>query len=259
MLRNIYGPLSGGLMQEMVIDIISNNLANTNTTAFKADEISFSEIHPDPWSNYSSPHPPALPKQDLDFSQPLVGNEMSYVGLSEIKTAHTQGPLQKTSNSSDMALEGDGYFEVSTPFGERVTRDGSFSVNKDGFLVTKNGYIVQGEKGPVTGLRLGALKVLPTGEIYSDNNFIDKMKVINFKDKTMLERLGQNLWIHNGSPENKIAFKGLVQQGYLEGSNVNPMKNLTNLIVAHRAYEALQKAVKAHDECAQRANKISEI
>ena len=80
-----------------------------------------------------------------------------------------------------------------------------------------------------------------------------------FIDKKSLERLGENLWIHNGSPNNYKKPEGEVTQGYIEGSNVNPMKNLTNLIIAHRTYEALQKSIKAHDETMQNANKIAEL
>ncbi len=259
MLKNVYAPLSGGVLQEKVIDIISNNLANVNTTAFKEDEISFAEKKADPWPSYATPHPPAPFKTDMSELNPLRGNEMSYVALSEIKTSHSQGSLQRTSNESDMAIEGDGFFEVTTPFGERLTRDGGFNVNNDGYLVTKNGYMVQGENGPISGLHADSLKVLPTGEIYSGKQFIDKIKISVVTDKNSLERLGQNLWIHNGAPDNLAKFTGRVEQGYLEASNVNPMKNLTNLIIAHRTYEALQKSVKSQDETMQNANKISEL
>ena len=83
--------------------------------------------------------------------------------------------------------------------------------------------------------------------------------MISFKDNTLLERLGESLWIHNGPPENVKAPVGEITQGYLEGSNVNPMRNLTNMIIAHRSYEALQKTVKSQDETMQNANKISEV
>ena len=146
-----------------------------------------------------------------------------------------------------------------TPFGERLTRDGSFNINNDGFLITKNGYVVQGENGPIAGLNGESLKILPSGEVYAGKQFIDKLKVVAFNDKSALERLGENLWIHNGSPDNLIISNAEITQGYLEASNVNPMKNLTNLIIAHRTYEALQKTVKAQDETMQNANKIAEL
>lgn len=259
MLNNVYAPLSGGVLQERVIEIISNNLANVNTTAFKEDEISFKAEEANPWPSYATPHPPAPFKLNMEELNPLRGNEMSYVSLSEIKTSHSQGALQKTSNETDLALQGDGFFQVMTPFGERLTRDGGFNVNNDGYLVSKNGYMVQGENGPISGLTGAQIKVLPTGEVYTGNKFIDKLKIIDFSDKSNLERLGDNLWTYNGSPDNLIPSRAEVSQGYLEASNVNPMRNLTNLIIAHRTYESLQKTVKAHDESMQNANKIAEL
>ncbi len=132
MLKNVYSPLSGGVLQERLMEIISNNLANTNTTAFKEDEISFQAQEANPWPSYATPHPPAPFKLNMLDLWPLKGNEMAYVTLSEIRTAHTQGSLRKTSNPNDMAIQGDGFFEVMTPFGERLTRDGGFSISNDG-------------------------------------------------------------------------------------------------------------------------------
>lgn len=259
MLKNVYSPLSGGVLQERIMEIISNNLANANTTAFKEDEISFQAQEANPWPSYATPHPPAPFKMNMQELWPLKGNEMEYVTLSEIRTAHSQGPMIKTGNPLDVAVQGDGFFEVMTPFGERLTRDGGFSISNDGILITKSGAVVQGENGAISGLNGKDFSILPTGEIYVGKKFVDKLKVIAFKDTTLLERLGESLWLHNGPPENLKAPVGEVTEGYLEGSNVNPMRNLTNMIIAHRSYEALQKTVKSHDETMQNANKISEV
>ncbi len=259
MLKNIYAPLSGGVMQEKIIDIIANNLANTNTTAFKEDQIAFKAEEANPWPSYATPHPPAPFKLNMQDVYPLKGNEMAYVSLAEVKTSFDQGSLQKTGNDTDFALQGSGFFEVNTPFGKRLTRDGGMIVNPEGVLVNKNGYPVQGENGIIQGLHGGKLQVLGTGEVYIGKQFIDKMKVTACTNEKLLERIGENLWIHNGPPENLKKFQGEVTQGYLEASNVNPMRNLTNMILAHRSYEALQKAVKTQDETMQHANKIAEV
>lgn len=259
MIKNVYAPLSGGLMQEKIIDIIANNLANTNTTAFKEDEIAFKAEEANPWPNYAHPHPPAPFKQDMSEVYPLKGNEMSYVALAEVKTSFSQGSLQRTGNDTDFALQGKGFFSVNTPFGQRLTRDGGFVISPDGVLVTKNGHPVEGENGLIQGLQGGKLKVLPTGEVYVGKQFIDKLKVVSVDDEKNLERIGENLWIHNGPPENMKKFSGEISQGFLEASNVNPMRNLTNMIIAQRNYESLQKAIKTQDESMQRGNKISEV
>ncbi|MBX9703528.1 MAG: hypothetical protein K2X39_05190, partial [Silvanigrellaceae bacterium] len=150
-------------------------------------------------------------------------------------------------------------FEVQTPFGLRYTRDGAFNVSPEGCLVTKNGAIIAGESGPITDLGKGELRILPSGEVYCNDKFIDKIKVVSFNQKSNLERLGENLWVYNGKSNEILSSQANIAQGYLEGSNVNPMRNLTNMIAAHRNYEALQKTVKAHDETMQNANKISEF
>jgi flagellar basal-body rod protein FlgG len=163
-------------------------------------------------------------------------------------------------DSNVPALQGDGFFAVNTPFGERYTRDGSFSLTPDGTLVTKNGASVAGERGVLTGLTEGELKILPTGEVYNGDKFIDKIKVVAFNDKKQLQRLGDNLFVHDGAPENIVTHNGQITQGYLENSNVNPMKNMSNMIIAHRTYEALQKAVKAYDNTMQlSAQKVGEV
>lgn len=259
MLKNIYAPLSGGIGQERVLEILANNISNANTTAFKEEEVTFKAMDADPWGAYSNPNPPAPFKLNMKEVYPLRGNDMGYVSVSNVQTTFGQGALQKTSSSTDLAIEGNGFFSVMTSFGERFTRDGGFTISPDGMLVTKNGAAVQGENGAIVGLSEGNLNVLPSGEVYAGEKFIDKIKVVAFNDPTVLQKLGSNLFIHDGAPENVIAPQGSLSQGYLESSNVNPMKNLTNMIIAHRTYEALQKAVKAHDDTLHlAANKIGE-
>lgn len=248
MLKNVYAPLSGGMSQERVLEILANNIANTSTTGFKEDEITFSAMAANPWPNYANPLPPAQFKSDMSEVMPLRGNEMAYVAVSDIQTSFEQGSLRQTGNKTDLALEGKGFFSVMTPFGERYTRDGGFGISPDGMLVTKNGFVVQGENGAISGIRAEDMRILPTGEVYSGDTYIDKLKVVSFDDEKLLQRLGSNLWVHDGPPENEFPSVSRVAQGSLESSNVNPMKNMTNLIIAHRTYEALQKAVKAHDE-----------
>lgn len=251
MLKNIYAPLSGGVGQERVMEIIANNLANTNTVGYKEEQITFQSMDSNPWNSYSSVLPPAPFKMDMKELYPLRGNEMAYVAVSDVRTSLVQGGLQKTGNPLDLAIQGNGMFVVNTPFGERYTRDGSFSLTPDGVLVTKNGALVQGENGAIAGLKEGDVQILPSGEVFLGDRFVDKIKTVAFNDTKSVQKLGDNLFVHDGPPDNIIAPTGEVTQGYLESSNVNPMRNLTNMIVAHRSYEALQKAVKTHDETLQ--------
>ena len=258
--KNIYAPLSGALAQEKALDVISNNLANANTTSYKEDVVSFKAMLANPWPNYPNPLPPAPFKTDMQELYPLHGNEMEYAALANVKTDHVAGPLKLTQNSLDFAVEGDAFFETMTPFGAKYTRDGSFCVNSQGFLVTKSGDVVQGEQGGITGFNGGKIDVLPSGEVYCDKDFLGKLKLVKFRDVNVLEKVGNNTWTHTGVPENVSKnTTSLVRQGFLEGSNVNPVKNLTTLITAHRNFESLQKATKSQDEMMKMSNKIADL
>jgi flagellar basal-body rod protein FlgF len=260
LLKNIYGPLSAGKGQERVLEILANNIANSNTTGFKEQEVSFQAMMANPWPAYSNPQPPAPFKNDMSEVYPLHGNEMGTVAVSSIRTNFSQGSLRETKSPLDVALQGNGFFVVETAFGERFTRDGSFTLTSDGTLVTRTGGTVAGESGPLTGLAEGDLRINQKGEVYLGDRFIDRLRVVSFADPELLERVGDNTFVHDGAPENVTAFRGEVTQGFLEGANVNPMKNMANLITAHRTYEALQKAVQAHDKTMEKgSNEIGAV
>lgn len=260
MLKNIYAPLSGGTAIERKIEIISNNLANVNTNGFKEELITFESQKPNPWPSYANPLPPAHYKMDMRELWPLRGNEMEYTVVGEVKTDFSQGGMRETGSRLDAALEGDGFFAVMTPFGERFTRDGSFTLNSDGMLMTRNGGIVQGEKGAIVGLSEGNVRILPTGDVYAGEAFVDRIRTVSFTDNKQIQKLGENVFVHDGPPSNTQPSQARIAQGFVETSNVNPMKNLTNLIVAHRTYEALQKAIRAHDDTMQMTNtKVAEV
>lgn len=248
MLKNIYTPLSGAIAQERVMEVVANNLANLNTAGFKGDNVSFTLLEPEPEKNYKDPIPPANYKVNFEDLMPLRGNEMSYVGVASIERDTTQGPAIMTENSLDLMLEGDGYFAVNTPEGTRYTRAGDLTMNADGALITKSGHPVMGDKGSIY-LRSNAFEVNPRGEVYQDGQLIDRLQVYQFSEEKQLERVGNNYYFFDGEIESvqRLDFPA-VRQGYVEGSNVNAMKNLTAMIIAHRSYEAYQKAVSNYDQ-----------
>lgn len=259
MLKNIYAPLSGGVAQERVLEIIANNLANTNTNGFKEEKVSFAAMAADPWPAYANPAPPAPFKMSMDSVYPLHGNEMGYAALAKVETDFTQGPLRRTGNNLDLALSGQGFFVIDTPFGERLSRDGGFSLSPDGVLMTKSGFAVQGQSGAIGGLSEGNMRVTADGEVWEGERFIDKLRLVSPEEKGVMQKIGDNLYAHDGAPENLKPYAGQVLQGNIEGSNVNAMRNLSNMIVAHRTYEALQKTVKAHDEAMGQGNRVGEV
>ena len=260
MLKSIYTPVSGALTQERVLEVISNNLANMNTAGFKGDHVGFEVLLPEPNKRYQDPLPPANYKVDLEKMMPLRGNEVAYVGVSEIKRDETQGPAISTSNPTDMMVEGKGMFVVQTPEGTRYTRNGNFSLSPEGVLTTKAGDPVLGQKGHVA-VRSGQFEVNTLGEVYQDGRMVDRLQVMEFSEQANLERVGDNYFIFGGSPDQMQPGQNYgVRQGYIEGSNVNAVKNLTAMILAHRSYEAYQKAVSNFDQMMEKSsNSIGEI
>lgn len=248
MLKAIYSPMSGALAQEKVLEIIANNLANANTVGFKGDTVTFKLLTPEPEKNYQSPLPPANYKVDLNSIAPLKGNDIAYVGVAGIERDESQGPAVQTGNPTDLMIEGDGMFEVNTPEGVRYTRSGQLSISPDGVLMTPAGHPVLGEKGMIA-LQAGKFEVNRLGEVYQNDQLIDRIPVYKFDDQSQLERSGMNLWFYGGPEEGKnVNPQALISQGALEGSNVNAMKNLTSMIIAHRSYEAYQKAISNYDK-----------
>ncbi len=248
MLKAIYSPMSGALAQEKALEIIANNLANTNTVGYKGDTITFKLLNPEPEKNYKSPLPPANYKVDLDKVSPLHGNDIAYVGVAGIERDEAQGPAIQTGNPTDLMIEGEGMFAVNTQDGLRYTRSGQLSISPDGVLMTPAGHPVLGEKG-VISVKAGQFEVNRLGEVYQNSQLIDRIPVYKFEDAEQLERSGMNLWFYGGPDSGRAINRDAnIAQGSLEGSNVNAMKNLTSMIIAHRSYEAYQKAITNYDK-----------
>lgn len=259
MLKNVYTSLSGGLSQQKLLDIIANNLANANTSGFKEEKITFSLLESEPY-DYKNPIPPANFKTDFTKFFPLRGNDQSYVGISEVKRSELQGPAIGTQNPLDFMIEGEGYFGVQTNEGLRYTRSGDFTLSNSGILVSSKGDPIVGENGAIT-LRNSAFTLEANGEIYQDGELVDKLKITKFENEGTLEKVGSNYYFYSGDPKEVTQnFSPKISQGYLEGSNVNIIQNLTAMISAHRSFESYQKSIKNFDQMMEKsANSIGEI
>jgi len=260
MLKSIYTPLSGAIAQERVLEIIANNLANVNTVGFKGDGVTFKLLEAEPEKNYNTPLPPANFKISMEDILPLRGNEMLYVGVAGVERDLAQGPAIETKNPTDFMIEGDGMFAVNTQEGVRYSRSGALGLSPDGILMTQAGHPVLGEKGTIT-LRANAFEVNARGEIYQDGQLVDRLQLHKFADDSQLERTGNNYFFFGGPPEQRsLAESPAIRQGFLEGSNVNAIKNLTAMITAHRSFEAYQKAMSNYDKMMDKSsNQIGEI
>lgn len=164
-----------------------------------------------------------------------------------------QGTLEETGNNLNFAIKGNGFFKVMTPEGEMYTRNGSLSLNQNGQLVTSEGYQLLGQNGPIT-LQGGNFSLNANGQVIVDGQLLDQINLVDVANGNDLDKYGQSYYVvREGLEVEEIAFNGEVLQGFLEGSNVDPINEMVNMINIMRSYESSNKVVKAYDEMLQRA------
>jgi flagellar basal-body rod protein FlgG len=187
------------------------------------------------------------------------GDDIFNVGVADVSRDLSQGPAVQTQNPTDVMIEGEGFFKVQTPDGERYTRAGNFTLNRDGILSTSEGFPVMGEKGDILVHGPG-FQINDSGEVWQDGHMVDRIQLVKFDDDKALDRAGMNLFQYAGTPEGVKKAASSMRQGFIEGSNVNAIKNLTDMIIAHRSYEAYQKAVQNYDKMMDKSsNAIGEV
>jgi flagellar basal-body rod protein FlgG len=199
-----------------------------------------------------------------------VGKLGTGVELNESYTVFTQGALKQTDNPFDLALEGKGYLTVQVGGEERYTRNGAFLINREGILVTKDGHMLLGENGPIK-LKKNNFVVDQNGVVWQNSTFagdetrlvsleenewenierVDRLKIVGFKRERYLKKQGNSFW--RDTPESGLATvlqqtaRPKVRQGFLEGSNVNPVTEMVRMIEVNRTYEANQRLIQAED------------
>jgi flagellar basal-body rod protein FlgG len=258
MLRALYSSAAGMESQQMNLDVISNNLANVNTTGFKKSKIEFQELL------YQTTRAPGADQGS--GNQVPTGIQIGQ-GSRPVATARvfTNGDLSQTGAQLDVAIQGDGLFEVQMPDGSLAyTRDGAFKTASDGRIVTSDGYPLEGGFQPVpagtTNITIGSNgNVTYTG---SAGTTTFQVQLARFSNEAGLSSLGNNLYQEttaSGTPQlgtpGQNGF-GTLNQGYLELSNVQVVEEMVNLILAQRAYEVNSKAVQAADEMMQQTNNM---
>jgi flagellar basal body rod protein FlgG len=168
----------------------------------------------------------------------------------------------------DLAIEGEGFFKVAGEDGFLYTRKGNFQLQEDGSLVTPSGHQVVGENGPislptsqVTINQEGSVQVTVDrdGTIQGENGSIGRISVYDVPDRAALEKRGDNLWSYRGQGRDSVNTDANLRQGYLETSNVEPMREMTELIRTKRLFQAYQKNLKAYGDMAKQANEIGRI
>lgn len=230
MYKGIYIALSGSVLKQGQIDVLSNNIANANTVGFKKERSSFRE-HLVSGIN-------GAPDSD-------DGRAMS--DLSEVRTDFAAGNQFTTGNPLDVALDGNGFLSLE---GGRYTRKGDLRVDRDGFLVTQKGRRVLGTQGPIQ-LPPGKADIMPSGDVRVDGKAVDALKIVDFERTDLLVELDDGQFTTAQKP---VESATAVSPGHLEASNVEVVKEMVRMIEMLREFEAYQKAIHAFDEAASKVN-----
>lgn len=247
MIRGLYTAASGMLSESLRTDTIANNLANVDTTGYKKDVAVSKDFRS-----------MLLERVNDGENSPVIGSIGVGALIDEIRNIHSEGPTVHTGNTLDFAITGKGYFTVQTPNGVRYTRNGSFTKNAAGDLVTSDGYPVLGQNGPIR-LNGTSVNVSTDGQIQVDDVALDSFRLVDFADTKELTKEGSSLFNATQAARN-VPADGAVQQGYLEKSNVNVVMEMVNLINGYRTYETNAKAVQAEDELLDKAvNEVAKV
>ncbi len=218
---HLFRTMVGSMAQEHRLNVLANNLANINTPGFKRDVPVFE-----------------------DFM------------VKATKTYFQQGDMQATENKLDLALIGPGFFQIETPAGIRYTRNGAFTLDREGRVVTMEGYPVVG--GGQVPADVADLNIDESGRIMADGEQIGQLELVEFQDERMLEKEGYNMFVaKTPNLDAQPAENTTLEQGYLERSNVDPVMTSVNLIDTVRTYETFQKVILSFEEADQKS--INEV
>jgi len=252
-MRSLSIAATGMLAQQRNVEVVSNNLANMNTTAYQRRRTEFHDLL------YQNIRRVGTSSSDSGTVVPSGVQLGLGVKLAAVYRIHEQGNLTATDNTFDIAVQGNGFFPIQLPTGETAyTRDGTFQLNSTGTIVTHDGYTVSpGITIPTNAVDVtinasGQVLVKLENQVALSN--VGQLQVATFQNEAGLEAVGNNLYIETpasgaatlGNPD-AIGF-GSILQGFLETSNVNAVEEISNLISAQRAYEMNSKVIQTSDE-----------
>jgi flagellar basal-body rod protein FlgF len=236
----IYSSIAGANAREIELEVLSNNVANIQTTGFKEMQVSFtSEVDKN------------LALDEMQQAQVLVREGSSHIN-------YAQGSIYQTGNPLDIAIQGEGFFEVQTPQGTRYTRNGNFTLNQEGEVITPQGHPLITEDGPLTLPPNAQVSFSPEGDISVNSERIGRLKVV-IPDMKALKLEGSNYY---SIAEGQIATPSKnfrIAQSHLESSNVDIIRNLTRIIEVSRAYESHQKSITKQMDSSQQLNQIAKV
>ncbi len=215
--------LSHQTAMKQQMDLLANNLANMNTTGFKGEKMLFVEL---------------LEKTE-------DGKSLSFVQSQAVVRDLQQGPMLLSGNSLDVAIRGEGYFVIEAPAGERYTRAGAFSLDADGQIVTLAGYPVLGAgNSPITlPSDVSSITIARDGTVSSEQGEHGRIQLVTFENPQMLTKIANGLF-DPGEEEPQRVAEPEIEQGMIEGSNVNGMAEMTTMIKTLRSYQAAARLIE---------------
>jgi flagellar basal-body rod protein FlgG len=250
----IYMAAGGALAYEKRLEIIANNLANVNTVGYKMDQGHFRFIDE-----------VELASQSLLLANELIDSKANLFWMQfNMYTDHASGNLKNTGNELDLALVGKGFFCIQKPDGVEYTRNGEFTLDAGGVLVTHDGWKVLGEGGeiriqsPENPLKHNKFIVDEEGNIAIDGKIVDRLRIVDFAQPYQLQKVGATLFRPASAETIAEAADGArVSQGFVELSNVDAVKMMTEMIEVLRGYETYQRVIRSADETNAKA--INEV
>ena len=233
----LYVGLSRQMTLRRQLDIVANNIANANTTGFKTEDLMVRTEQ-------------AKPAKTLDGSAPV-----KFVMDTGVARDFTQGALTKTGGDFDLGIAGKGFFTIQTPAGNRYTRDGRFTTNPEGQLVTESGNLVLDDGGGPLSIdpKLGPVNIGQDGTVSQGAVRVGKIGLVRPDDLSTFAKDGNNLYRNTANTTPQPVTDAQIQQGMLEASNVNSVTEITKLIEIQRAYEGVAKMMDNTSELSKSA------
>lgn len=233
----IYQAAAGAMIQQMRLEMISNNLANVNTAGYKEDTPVFRLNTAESLAEEDTPAASLQP-----YAPPMTA-----------RINFSPGPLIQTGNALDIAIVGKGFYEVQTPDGPRYTRNGNFTVNNEGLLSTTEGWPVMGQGGELT-IDGSRIEVNDQGDVYVDGEQVGTLRVVDFPDANVLKKAGNSLFASQGNMPGQPLEEGQAHtaQGFVESSNVDAIKTMTEMIETIRVFESYQRIIRTADEATEK-------
>ena len=247
MVRGLYIAGTGMMLQRRLMENVTNNIANADTTGYKKEHLVSHSFDSVLIERINDTHVVGYTR--------AVGPLNLGTQIDQLYVNFAQGGLEGTERSTDLALIGDVFFVMQTADGERYTRSGAFYIDELGFLIDGEGNLLLGDNGPiyVGGLNFS---VDGSGGVWVDEEFVDNIRVVSFEDNGALRKQGSNLYFSLEDPL-AVTQPYIIRQGFLETSNVDIAREMVDMLSVYRTYETNQRMITMIDETVGKA--VNEI